>query len=109
MATMARLAPIMGGTLLIHNMSMATEGMLLAGRDLGFLLRSYVLNAALVIAALRLIEATSGRNIMFVWVCIVQFQAVRLLQNGVRLVSRHSCLNAQAALVVASPSPSADS
>lgn len=95
---MASLAPIMAATLLIHNMSMATEGMLLAGRDLGFLLRSYILNAALVIAALRLIEATSGRSIMFVWVCILQFQAVRLLQNGWRLISQQSCLNAQAAL-----------
>ena len=68
-----------------------------------------MLNAALVVAALKVIEASSGRNIMFVWVCILQFQVVRLLQNGWRLLSRNSCLNTQGALVVTAPAPATES
>lgn len=93
MTMMAALAPIMAGTLVIHNVSMATEGMLLASRDLGFLLSSYIFNTAMVIVVLKVAEAAVGRNIMVVWFCILQFQAVRLLQNGLRLMSRKSCLN----------------
>lgn len=98
MAMMAALAPIMAGTLVIHNVSMATEGMLLASRDLGFLLSSYIFNTAMVIVVLKVAEAAVGRNIMVVWFCILQFQAVRLLQNGLRLMSRKSCLNEVMAL-----------
>jgi len=78
---------------------MATEGMLLAGRDLMFLLYSYIANAVLVVASLKLAQAHLGTSIIAVWACILQFQAVRLLLNWWRLTSRKSCLNAVEVLV----------
>ncbi len=101
-AIMANLAPIMAASITVHTASMATEGMLLAGRDLGFLVRSYAVNAVLVVAGLKASQALSGTSsVVYVWFGVLQFQTVRLLLNLLRLVSRNSCLNAKEVLTAA--------
>ena len=101
-ALMATLAPIMAATITVHTASMATEGMLLAGRDLGFLVRSYAVNATLVVLGLKATQALSGTSsVVYVWFGVLQFQTVRLLLNLLRLVSRSSCLNAREVLTAA--------
>ena len=101
-ALMATLAPIMAATITVHTASMATEGMLLAGRDLGFLVRSYAVNATLVVLGLKATQALSGTSsVVYVWFGVLQFQTVRLLLNLLRLVSRNSCLNAREVLTAA--------
>jgi len=97
---MASLAPIMAATITVHTASMATEGMLLAGRDLGFLVRSYAVNATLVVVGLKVMQAMTGTSsVVYVWFGVLQFQATRLVLNMLRLVSRNSCLNAKEVLV----------
>ena len=97
---MARIAPIMAATITVHTASMATEGMLLAGRDLGFLVRSYAVNATLVVVGLKVMQAMTGTSsVVYVWFGVLQFQATRLVLNMLRLVSRNSCLNAKEVLV----------
>ena len=101
-AIMATLAPYMAASITVHTASMATEGMLLAGRDLGFLVRSYAVNAALVVAGLKATQALSGTSsVVYVWFGVLQFQTVRLLLNLLRLLSRSSCLNAKEVLSAA--------
>ncbi len=95
-AVIARIAGIalaMGSALLVQLSSMATEGMLLAGRDLWFLLGTYVVNAGVVGTASWVM---SGRmdGLLAVWLCITMFQANRLVVNWLRLwLSPRSPLN----------------
>lgn len=94
-ARMATIAWVMGGALLVQLSSMATEGMLLAGRDLVFLLATYVGNAGVVVGACR---ALSGRvdGLVVVWWCVILFQANRLVVNWARLLlSGRSPLNSR--------------
>ena len=99
---MGTLAPIMAASITVHTASMATEGMLLAGRDLGFLVRSYAANATLVVCGLKAMQALSGSSsVVYVWFGVLQFQTVRLVLNLLRLVSRNSCLNAREVLTAA--------
>ena len=101
-ALMANLAPIMAASITVHTASMATEGMLLAGRDLGFLVRSYAVNATLVVLGLKATQALSGTSsVVYVWFGVLQFQTVRLVLNLLRLMSRNSCLNAKEVLTAA--------
>jgi Na+-driven multidrug efflux pump len=51
-AGMRQVAPTMCAALVLHSASMATEGLLLAGRDLRWLLVSYARNAALCVVTL---------------------------------------------------------
>ena len=88
-AGMQSVVPVMCASLLLHNASMATEGMLLAGRDLGFLLRA---NAAGATLALVTGAALKPHGLPGVWSAILVFQLMRLGQNGLRLASRHSPL-----------------
>ncbi len=74
--------------------------MLLAGRDLGFLVRSYAVNATLVVIGLKVMQAMTGTSsVVYVWFGVLQFQTTRLVLNMLRLVSRNSCLNAKEVLV----------
>jgi Na+-driven multidrug efflux pump len=90
-AGMQDLVPVMCASLLLHNASMATEGMLLAGRDLAFLLRANATGAALAMGAAALAQR-AGAGLPGVWLAILVFQIARLGQNGARLLSAASPL-----------------
>ena len=91
-ALMATVAPFMCVALLFHSSAMGTEGLLLAGRDLRWLVISYVRNAALCLISLRLIM-TAGWGLTGVWLVLLQFHCTRLGQNSWRLfVSKGSPL-----------------
>jgi len=81
-AGMRHLAPVMFATLVLHCSSLATEGLLLAARDLGFLLRSYLLNCAVCFASLWFV---SGTDLPRVWSVLVLFSLQRLVMNMGRL------------------------
>jgi len=93
------LAPAAGGCLALHAASMATEGMLLAGRDLTFLGATNALNVGVALAALAARTAAPGAGLGGVWLTLAQFQGTRLAFNSWRLwVSRGSPLRATVGL-----------
>ncbi|KAK9906444.1 hypothetical protein WJX75_001914 [Coccomyxa subellipsoidea] len=96
---MGSMLPFMCTALVIHTASMATEGMLLAGRDLHFLLWSYVANMLTVLGALAALHygpwPLTGLGL---WWCLLQFQLFRLLVNGVRLLTHRSPLRSTQSL-----------
>lgn len=94
---MRSLAPVMCAALVLHSASMATEGLLLAGRDLTFLLTSYARNAVLCALTLYALQR-AGWGLPGVWAVLIQFHTTRLSQNGHRLyVSNASPLKSTAA------------
>jgi len=95
---MRSLAPLMAASLVIHSASMATEGLLLAGRDLRWLVISYARNAAACYLTLRLLLDYAGWGLQGVWVALIQFHIIRFGQNLHRLtVSPASPLKSTAA------------
>jgi len=91
-ALMGSVAPVMCLGLLIHSSAMGTEGLLLAGRDLRWLVISYARNALLCLISLRLFSQ-AGWGLTGVWFTLLQFHCVRLGQNSWRLfVSKGSPL-----------------
>jgi Na+-driven multidrug efflux pump len=83
-AGMREVAPIMSAALVLHSSSMATEGLLLAGRDLKWLLVSYARNAAACFVTLAASQH-AGWGLRGVWAVLIQFHATRLAQNAHRL------------------------
>jgi Na+-driven multidrug efflux pump len=83
-AGMREVAPIMCAALILHSSSMATEGLLLAGRDLSWLLASYARNAALCFVTLA-VSQNAGWGLRGIWAVLIQFHATRLAQNAHRL------------------------
>ncbi len=65
----------------------------IAGRDLGFLVRSYIGNLCLALCALALTQRASA-GILGVWWVLIQFQATRLVWNSIRLRTAASPLEA---------------
>lgn len=55
-----------------------------AGRDLSFLVLSYVINMLLTLGSLFLVKQ-SGLGVVGSFLCLCQFQVVRLVVNGVQL------------------------
>jgi Na+-driven multidrug efflux pump len=96
-AGMRAVVPVACVSLLLHNASMATEGMLLAGGDLPFLLRANATGAALALSAAALAQR-AGLGLPGVWLAILVFQVARLGQNGLRLASPASPLRLTALL-----------
>lgn len=78
------LAPLLGLALLVHTASMATEGMLMAGRDLNFLITSYFGNMGLVMASLFMVQRAE-MGVFGSFLCLCQFQITRLVLNAIRL------------------------
>jgi len=90
-AAMRQILGVAAAALLLHNCSMATEGMLLASGDLTFLLRANALGAAVALAAAAVATA-AGFGLPGVWLAVLVFQCTRLGQNGARLLSAQSPL-----------------
>ena len=107
-AVLASVAPVAAATLGLHCASMATEGMLLAARDLRFQTAANFLNVALCLSSLWLLTSRSSPLLLSspnsssslsaslspfvsklglraIWLVLVQFQGIRLLLNGLRL------------------------
>ena len=99
---LASVAPVAAATLGLHCASMATEGMLLAARDLRFQTAANFFNVGLCLSSLWLLTSASSplllnssSNALFpfvsslglraIWLVLVQFQGIRLLLNGLRL------------------------
>jgi hypothetical protein len=74
---MESILPVMCATLVLHNMSMASEGMMLASRELPYLLVTYLIGASLAIATLYL-AVNMGWGLPGVWLAVLQFQASSL-------------------------------
>ena len=70
-----------------------------AGRDLEFLMWSYIPNMLLVLSALYGLKhgpwKLTGKGL---WWCLLQFQIFRLFANGIRLLGKRSPLRASSAL-----------
>eukprot|EP00956_Cyclotella_meneghiniana_P023593 scaffold46192_cov22-Cyclotella_meneghiniana.AAC.1 len=75
---MSEVSPFMGIALLIHPLTMAFEGSIVAGRNLKKLLGTYVFSVLLLLAQLKF----ACTEFVGVWHAIVLFQAVRILQFG---------------------------
>jgi putative MATE family efflux protein len=84
MALVRHVTPVMCASLVIHTASMATEGALLAARDLKWLVASYAVNSLLCACSLRAVGA-AGWGLWGVWLIMVQFHATRIAWNAWRL------------------------
>lgn len=83
-ALMRDVAPVMCASLIMHTASMATEGCLLAGRDLRWLVWSYAGNAMLCAASLAAV-ARQQAGLPGVWAVLAQFHVTRVGLNAARL------------------------
>ena len=83
---MGSIGPLIASALLIHPACMCAEGLLLGARDLPFLARVYAGNIAVFLTALLVISRRS-LGLSAVWIGLTAFQAVRLVQFGLRALS----------------------
>lgn len=91
------IGPVMLVALVFHTAAMATEGMLLAGRDLGFMVRSYSFNMVLSVSACFLAQKGFRLGVPAVWGALALFHGVRLCANAARLGSKAGPLRNAAA------------
>jgi hypothetical protein len=80
-------APFLAISLAIHPFIMIMEGTIIAKRDTGYLLLSYGATFATLMASLR--KATCLKE---VWAGFLFFQAIRLIQFGVRVALRRKTI-----------------
>ena len=83
-ATMATVAPLLGVALSIHPATMCLEGLLLGGRQLGFLASAYAANVLVFLTALYAI-ASRSLGLRAVWVALGAFQLVRACEFVIRV------------------------
>lgn len=81
---LTRVAPLVALTLGLHTASMATEGMLLAGRDLTYQAVANAFNVGVCVFAVKRLGGTTP-SLTTVWSVLCLFQGLRLLLNGGRL------------------------
>lgn len=91
-STVAGLVPLVAATLFVQTCSMATEGIMLAGRRYYYLLVTYLLNCGLVYAAHSAAVAAGLGQLTAVWCGILTFHATRLAINLVVLATPFSVL-----------------
>eukprot|EP00873_Tetraselmis_striata_P015543 jgi/Tetstr1/435807/TSEL_024696.t1 len=94
-AQVAALVPFVAATMFIHCCSMATEGIMLAGRRYFYLVASLAANCALVAAAFHAALGAGLPQLSAVWVGILTFQSARLLMNMATLASPWSVLRSR--------------
>lgn len=87
LVAMDSILPVMCATLVLHNVSMASEGLMLASRELPFLLVTYAIGSSLAVATLGL-AVNAGWGLPGVWLAVLQFQAC--MSPSLFLVSRLS-------------------
>jgi len=75
-------APFLFLGLLVHSTTMTGEGVLLAMRDLASLVRSYAANIVIFVTGLFIVKA-KAMGLSAVWVALVGFQIMRLMQFSV--------------------------
>jgi hypothetical protein len=90
----AALVPFVAASLFIHTSSMATEGIMLAGRRYFYLVATYLLNCAVVYAVYSASIAAGMGPLLSCWYGILTFQSVRLIINVSVLASPYSVLRA---------------
>jgi len=92
-ATVADLVPCVVAGLFVHCCSMATEGIMLAGRKYYYLLATYTVNVVLAVAAYHGSMTVGGLSQLHsVWMGTITFQLIRLVVNLVTLASPASVL-----------------
>ncbi|GMH38310.1 hypothetical protein BSKO_06194 [Bryopsis sp. KO-2023] len=84
MAALIELVPLFSLVLFFHCASNISEGLLIAGRDLSFLMKSYPVNIGFSLCTSLYLRST-GVGLGALWCCVLQFQITRLLFNWVRL------------------------
>lgn len=92
MATLIELVPLFSLVMFFHCASNITEGLLIAGRDLLFLVKCYPVYVGLSFCAAVYLRST-GVGLAALWWCILQFQMTRLFCNWVRLSMPAGILN----------------
>ena len=81
---MARVSPFMGLALLLHPLTMALEGSIIAASDAGYLVGTYVVSLIVLLAQLKFI----CRDFIGVWHSLLLFQSIRITQFGARVWKR---------------------
>ncbi|KAL7473599.1 hypothetical protein ACHAXS_014075 [Conticribra weissflogii] len=81
---MSHVSPLMGLALLIHPVTMTLEGSIIAGRDLKFLVGTYVASIFVLTGKLKFFCG----DFAAVWKSLVLFQLVRIFQFGGRVWRR---------------------
>jgi len=81
---MSHVSPFMGLALLLHPLTMALEGSIIAASDSGYLVGTYVASILALLGWLKFI----CKDFLGVWHGILVFQALRISQFGVRVWRR---------------------
>ena len=99
-AAVSTLVPYVAAALFIHCCSMATEGIMLAGRRYYYLVITLLFNCAVAVPfSLGASMGSLGLEKLYaVWVGIITFQSVRLAINVVALLSPWSVLKSNTPL-----------
>ncbi len=85
-ALMSRASPFMGLANFIHPITMTLEGSIIAGRDAGYLVGTYVFSLGLLLSHLRYVCS----EFVAVYHALLLFQIVRIIQFGLRVWKRTS-------------------
>lgn len=88
----AALVPFVAAGLFVHTSSMATEGIMLAGRRYYYLVGTYVANCGLVYLTYSAVIAAGLGPLLACWYGVLTFQGTRLLTNLAVLASPMSVL-----------------
>lgn len=82
--SMSTVSPFMGLALLLHPITMALEGSIIAANDAGYLVGTYVLSLTVLLSQLRFL----CKDFLGVWHGILVFQFIRITQFGLRVWRR---------------------
>jgi Na+-driven multidrug efflux pump len=85
-ALMSLASPFMGLANFIHPITMTLEGSIIAGRDAGYLVGTYVFSLVLLLSHLRYVCS----EFVAVYHALLLFQIVRIIQFGLRVWNRTS-------------------
>jgi Na+-driven multidrug efflux pump len=85
-SALRRTAPYLGSALMVHGLSSATEGTMLANRDAGVLGGLYAFDAAVVVAAFFAVARAAG-PVTSVWRVFLGYNLLRCSQFALRVTS----------------------
>ncbi|KAL7552558.1 hypothetical protein ACHAWF_015794 [Thalassiosira exigua] len=87
---MSHVSPFMGLALLLHPLTMALEGAIIAASDATYLVGTYVVSLVVLLAQLKFV----CKDFLGVWHSLLLFQMIRITQFGARVWKRTASSNA---------------
>ncbi len=86
---MSHVSPFMGLSVMLHPLTMALDGFIIAGSDSGYLVGTYIASLVVLLGQLKFV----CKDFLGVWHAILIFQMIRITQFGARVWKRTASRN----------------